>query len=141
MGLNHHNKVLQGCFTICGCSLTAYENRHYCCFHVLTVSQESGTAFVISCAVFFPSFFFFFSSKLVKYHENVRRAKTDYISSGLLQWPLSTSLPFNTWHKTLRRVLTMWNGDSGSGGERSSQRRLAAELRGYLMKCLRNEGA
>lgn len=98
----------------------------------------------LSSPVLFSShlfFFFFFSSKLVKYHENVRRAKTDYISSGLLQWPLSTSLPFNTWHKTLRRVLKMWNGDSGSGGERSSQRRLAAELRGYLMKCLRNEGA
>lgn len=56
MGLNHHNKVLQGCFTICGCSLAAHENRQYCCFHVLRVSQEPGNAFVISYAVFCPSF-------------------------------------------------------------------------------------
>lgn len=59
MGLNHHNKVLQGCFTICGCSLTAYENRHYCCFHVLTVSQES---LHLSSPVLFSSHLFFFWS-------------------------------------------------------------------------------
>lgn len=56
MGLNHHNKVLQSCFIICGCPLMAYENRHYCCFHVLTVSQESGNAFVFSSTVSFSSF-------------------------------------------------------------------------------------
>lgn len=58
MGLNHHNKVLQGCFTICGCSLTAHENTHYCCFHVLTISLRSLGMHLSSPTLFFPFIWF-----------------------------------------------------------------------------------